>query len=241
MKRSRILAGALALALALPLNSAFAHGIWVAQRAGDLAVVYGHLAEDEAYDAGKVKSVEAFDARGGRLSVTLVPGPKNVTIQAPEGVAVVVTRFDNGFWIKGADGQWQNVGKRQVPGGTESHQPLKFNTHVLQPLTAPLKPSGASLEIVPLVDPVSLHLGDNLPVQVYLNGKPYAGAEVINDYVNNAEATVQAGPDGKVVLKVTSAGLNVVAVEHIQATPGGPDVDELYLMATLSFVLPHVE
>jgi uncharacterized GH25 family protein len=241
MKRTSILTTVLALALTLPLNNAFAHGIWVAQRVGDLTIVYGHLAEDEAYETKKVKSVEAFSAGGMKLPVTVVPSPKNVTLQASDDVAVLVTRFDNGFWIKGADGQWQNVGKKQVPGGTESHQPLKFNTHVLKPLATPLKLTGAALEIVPLVDPVGLNLGDPLPVQVYLNGKPYAGAEVINDYLNNAHATVKAGADGKVVLKVTSAGLNVVAVEHTQATPSNPDVDELYLMATLSYVLPHVE
>jgi nickel transport protein len=34
-------------------NAAHAHGIWTAQRHGDLAVVYGHGAGDDAYEPGE--------------------------------------------------------------------------------------------------------------------------------------------------------------------------------------------
>lgn len=241
MKTRLFAAAGLSLALFLPMTNAATHGIWVAQRTGDLTIVYGHLAEDEAYETKKVKSVEGFTAAGAQRPVVLVPGDKNVTLKVPEDVAVLATRFDNGFWIKAADGQWQNVGKKQVPGGTESHQPLKYNLHILGPVRAPLKPTGAALEILPLVDPTGLKVGDPLPVQVLFKGAPYAGALVINDYVNNAEVTTPAGADGRVTLKVTSAGLNVVAVEHTEKTPDNADVDEVYSMATLSYTLPHVE
>jgi len=222
-------------------NLAHAHGIWVAQRTDELTVVYGHLAEDGAYETKKVKSVEGITASGDRRQIAVVAAEKNVSLKVPDDVVVLTTTFDNGFWIKGADGKWQNVGKQQVPGGMDSHQPLKFNTHVLKPLTVAMKPTGTALEIVPLVDPIGLKLGDDLPVQVLLQGKPYADAAVINDYINNAAATATADAEGKVVLKVTSAGLNVIAVEHTQRTPDNADVDELYLMSTLSFTLPHVE
>jgi hypothetical protein len=79
--------------------------------------------------------------------------------------------------------------------------------------------------------------GDDLPA--LLQGKPYADAAMINDYPNNAGAASKA--EGKAVLKVTSAGLNVLAAEHPQMTPDNADVDEPYLLSSLSFALPHVE
>ena len=241
MKIQMLIAGVLAAHLVSLTNTAGAHGIWLAQRTDELTVVYGHLAEDGAYKAKKVKSIEGFTATGEKRAITLALSEKNVKLTAPDDVVVLSTVFDNGFWIKGADGKWQNVGKQQVAGGTESHQPLKYNTHILKSPGIALKPTGAPLEIVPLTDPIALKLGDDLPVQVYLNGKPLAGASVINDYINNAEAVTKADGEGKATLKVTSAGLNVIGVEFSEKTPTNPDVDEIFNFATLSYTLPHVE
>jgi nickel transport protein len=240
--KSRFLAiSTLLFGTMLATNTTNAHGIWVAQRTGELTIVYGHLAEDSAYETKKVKSVEGITVTGERRQIPLTAGQKNVTFTAPEDAVVLATKFDNGFWIKGPDDKWQNVGKAQIPGGTGSHQPLKYNTHILKPLVFPMKPTGAAFEIVPLVDPIGLKLGNDLPVQVYFNGTPLAEAKIINDYINNAEATIKADANGKAVLKVTSAGLNVVAAEHTEKTPGNADVDEIYYMSTLTYVLPHVE
>ena len=227
--------------MSLPISNASAHGIWVAQRTDQLTIVYGHLAEDGAYETKKVESVVGKTATDEARDVKLNVGEKNVGLVVSDDVAVLTTTFDNGFWIKGPDEKWQNVGKMQVPGGTESHQPLKYNTHILKSVGSGLKPTGAPLEIVPLVDPIALKIGDELPVQVLLNGKPLPGAEVINDYLNNAEAKITADAEGKAVLKVTSAGLNVVGVEFTEKTPNNADVDEIFNFATLSYTLPHVE
>lgn len=236
-----LMAGVIAAHLVSLTNTAAAHGIYVAQRTDELTVVYGHLAQDGAYETKKVKSVEGITATGEKRTVNLTAGEKNVKLAAPDDVVVLSTTFDNGFWIKGPDGKWQNVGKQQVSGGTESHQPLKYNTHILKSPGSALKPTGAPFEIVPLVDPIALKLGSDLPVQVLLNGKPLAGAGVINDYINNAEAVTKADSDGKVTLKVTSAGLNVIGVEFTEKTPTNADVDEIFNFATLSYTLPHVE
>lgn len=171
----------------------------------------------------------------------MVAGEKNVVLAPQNDVVILATAFDNGFWIKDSGGAWQNVGKKDVPDGTESHHPLKFNTHILGNLTGEPRQTGATLEIVPMVDPISLQRGDDLPVQIYFHGKPLAGAEVINDYLNNAHVTVTANAEGKAVLKVTSEGLNVIALEATEKTPDDVNADEIYYNATLSFSLPHVE
>ncbi|QYZ68550.1 DUF4198 domain-containing protein [Neotabrizicola shimadae] len=230
-------------ALACIPTLAAAHGIWVAQRIDQPTIVYGHGSEDGAYDPAKVTQSVGLTTSGEKLAVTITPHESNATIDIPEGAAVVATTFDNGFWIKDSTGNWQNVGKRQVPDGTEAHHPLKYNTHLAGPFEGPLAPWGAALEIVPQSNPAALAYGDEYVVQVLLNGEPLPGVALINDYINLPNGMTPAVTDdkGMITLKVTSAGLNVVGVEHSTKVTDDPDTDELFLFSTLSFALPHVE
>jgi len=218
---------------------ASAHGVWVAQRHGDLAVVYGHGAGDDAYKPEKIKAVKALTAAGEGREVKIVPQPKNALIEAPKDAAVVTVLFDNGFWTKGVDGKWVNKGKREVPDGQGSSHAVKTNTTLLAK-GAPLKPQGLPLEIVPLVDPMTLKIGDDLPVQVLHEGKPLASVPLYPDYVNDGHAkSDRTDAQGKATLFVRNDGLNVVGVSHSVPTPDNPDVDRVGLFATLSFALPN--
>ena len=244
MIRSLFLA-ALAVVAAAPAASA--HGIWLAERTDEMAVVYGHGAEDDAYDPSKVTAVLGIGADGSAVPIKVLAHERNATVTLPEGIVAVATTFDNGFWIKDAAGEWQNVGKQEVPGGTESHHPLKFSTHVVGGLTGPLAPTGATLELVPQADPTQLEMGDSyqvqVQVQVLLDGAPLAGVQVINDYLNRPNDVTEGVTDanGMIDIVVTSKGLNVVGVERTTAVTDDPDVEELFLFSTLSFTLPHIE
>lgn len=234
---------ALACLPALAPGLAQAHGIWLAQRADETAVVYGHGAEDNAYDPAKVTSVTGIGAEGATVPVEVVPHERNATVVLPEGLVAVATTFDNGFWIKDTAGEWQNVGKQEVPGGTEAHHPLKHSTHLLGGFTGALAPTGAALDLIPQQDPTALALGDTYQVQLLLNGEPLPGVAIINDYLNEPHHVTEAVTDrnGMASLEVTSEGLNVVGVEHTEPVADSPDTDELFLFSTLSFELPHVE
>jgi nickel transport protein len=232
-----------ALLAALIPASALAHGVWIAQRVDQPTLVYGHGSEDGAYDPAKVTEAFGITPKGERVDIAITPQSANVTYSIPEGLAVVATTFDNGFWIKDAKGEWQNVGKREVPDGTEAHHPLKYNTHLVGAFEGALAPWGATLEIVPQSNPAALGHGADYVVQILLNGEPLPGVAVINDYINLPQVVTPAVTDdkGMVTLKVTSATLNVVGVEHTAKLTGDPDTDELFLFSTLSFTLPHVE
>ena len=62
----KITAAAIAIAFTASGTSALAHGIWIAQRHDDWAVVYGHGASDEGYDPAKLEAVAAFAAVASR-------------------------------------------------------------------------------------------------------------------------------------------------------------------------------
>ena len=229
-------------ALTVP-SVALGHGIWFTQRTGDLTLVFGHGAQDLAYEADKVKSVVSVSQNGERRDVELIRNLKNVNLSAVKDAVALVTFFDNGSWIKNGDGKWQNVGKLQVAGGSESHRAVKYNTHLAGKSRGPIKPTGAALEIVPLRDPMSLKLGAALPVQVLLFGKPYKNARLRADYLGRPgeKTTTSTDAQGKVTLRIATDALNVISVEFDEKTPNHPDVDEISHLATLSFVLPHKE
>ncbi|MDJ1158938.1 DUF4198 domain-containing protein [Chelatococcus sp. SYSU_G07232] len=238
--RIKTVHAALAAALALVPGAARAHGIFVAQRHGDLAVVYGHGAADDAYAPEKVKEATARSAGGEPVPVSLKPQEKYVLVEPAREAAVLSVTFDGGFWSKTRAGKWINKGRSEVADAETAQHSLKFNTTVLAATGGPLAPQGLPLEIVPLADPLTLRMGDDLPVRVLMDGKPLAGANVLADYVNEGHGTsFRTDKDGKAVIVLRNDGLNVLAVSASVPTTGNREVDKLGLHATLSFTLPH--
>lgn len=236
----RFMAWAALIFLAIP-SGVLAHGVWVAERAGDPTIIFGHGARDYAYEPEKVTAVIGITALGDKIKLERAATKKNVTLVVPSTVVAIAMNFDNGFWIRKADKQWVVGGKQQAPGGRDSHHAVKYSTHVVSKLAGPFKPTGAALEIIPLQDPLSLKAGAVLPVQVLLLGKPLRNVRLEADYVNRAGDKTAAKTDsnGRVGVRIANEGLNVLAVEFDQKTPSDPNVDVVSHLATLSFVLPH--
>ena len=232
----------LAIAAAGALTSAAqAHGIWTAQRHGDLAIVYGHGAGDEAYKPDKVKSAVSHLVSGETRDSKIQHQAKNALVEPASDAVALTVIFDNGIWTKGPDGKSVNRPKSQVTGAQSASRSIKINTTILKP-GAPLKPASTDLEIVPLVDPLSLKMGDDLPVQVLSGGQPLAGVPLYVDYVNDGHAqSNKTDADGKVTLFVRNDGLNVIGVSHAKSAPDNAEIDQTSYFATLSFTLPHGE
>ncbi len=236
----RILA-ALPLLWLAPAGAA-AHGIWLAERAGALAIVYGVGPQDEAYKPEKVTSIVARSGAGEARPAKIAPQKSHALIEAPKDAALFAVALDNGFWSKGADGKWVNQPKSAVPNAQSSSRSLKFNTHILAATGGAPKPTGAALEILPLADVFKLKPGDDLTVQVLFEGKPLPNVALYPDYVNDANAkSVKTDADGKAKLFVKNNGLNVIGVSHAKPTPDDKDADRLSYFATLSFLIAFVE
>jgi len=229
-------ASALSLLLwSVPLE---AHAVWVAQRTGELAVIYGHGVEDGSYDPAKVKDVKGYAADGAAAEVKVLPREKNVIIEPAKGVALIELMFDNGYWTQRTNGEWENVGKSKVADATSAGHYVKHVLAVVAPLSKPLAPTGLQLQILPLADPLALAAGKELPVRVLLNGKPLAGGEIIPDYANDPDGkgpVTDANGEAKVVVR--NNGLNVIALSFTEKLQGNPDADERGHFASLSFML----
>jgi len=230
-------------ALLLGGAAAHAHGIWTAERWGETGIVYGHGAEDGAYDPAKVSAVRAIDKAGKAVDAKAVAGERRAVIEAADDAAILLVDFANGFYSRGADGKWVAKPKNEVPGATEAGDNWKHNVTIrhLHGDAVPALPA-QPLQIVPLVNPTELAAGEVFKVRVLYDGKPVAGVAITPDYVNAAESTLgTTDADGIGEVLIRNEGLNVIAVSHQVPFTDASKADTANHFATLSFVNGHHE
>jgi len=237
------LAVACAATLATPL-AASAHAIWFAQRAGELALVYGHGAEDLSVikRLDKITSVRGVGAAGDEVPVSLTRTDHLAFVKLDSSPAIVTATLDNGLWSQGPDGKWVGKGKDEVPGAQQSGRYLKYTSHLrVLPQGAVAPVPGLGLQLVPAGPKFPHHKGETLTLRVLLDGKPAVGALVRPDAVNDPDAKpVKAGRDGLVTLKVRNQGLNVIEAQAVSPPADAAKADKTAHTATLSFVLEHM-
>lgn len=231
------------LALLLAGTAANAHEIWFAQRAGELALVYGHGAEDLAV----IKRIKLITSVGGvgaddqPVSVTLKPTDHLAVVDVASAPVTVTATMDNGYWTQSNDGKWFNKGHDEVPDAKRSGRFLKYGTHLRVLPQGEVKPlPGLAFQLVPVSARFPQHSGENLTLRILLAGKPAVGAKVWPDAVNDPDGKpIQVGKDGRVTLKVRNQGLNVIKAEITSAPADATKATKTEHAATLSFVLAH--
>lgn len=236
-------AAAIAAASLVAATAAHAHGAWFAQRANQLAMVFGVGADDldMVKRLPKVTSFAGYDEDGKEVPAKLVPNGPIVTVDVDNQPAIVAAVLDYGLWSKTPDGKWHNKGMDEVPGAIVSEKNYKYAVHLRRELGKPVPPLPTqTLQIVPVKAPLPVKMGAPLKLKVLYQGKPAAGARVMSDWVNDPDAKgVKTGKDGTVTIKVRNQGLNVI-VAILETKPEDPaKTKKVEHLATLSFVLPH--
>ena len=243
MKRIAAIVTAIVTASVLATSAAHAHGIWFAQRAKQLALIYGVGADD--LDSVKrlplIESVSGYDAQWRPVPATLrVAGPL-LLVDSDSAPVAVSAVLQNGTWSKTPDGEWVKKGRDEVPDAKISEKTVKYAVHIVGPLSAPLPPLPTqTLQIVPVDATLPEMLGQPLKLRVLFQGKPVAGARVLTDFVNDPDGQpIKSAADGSVTIKVRNQGLNVVTAIFDGPADDPKKVDKIEHLATLSFVLPH--
>lgn len=224
-------------------TAASAHAIWFAQRAKQLAFIYGVGADD--LDSVKrlplVNSVAGYDAQYKPVPTKLrVDGPM-VMVDSDAPLTVVTAVMPYGVWSKQPDGEWVKKGRDEVPNAVMSTKNFKYTVHIEGPLTAPMPAfPDQTLQIQPVAAKLPEKMGEPMKLRVLLHGKPIAGARVLADMVNDPDSPpLKTGPDGTVVIKVRNQGLNVVNAVFEGPTDDPAKAARIEHEATLSFVLQH--
>lgn len=245
MRRLNKALGLTALVAGMAATSvAHSHGIWFAQRATQLALLYGVGADD--LDTVKrvplVTSMKGFDADGKPVATALRIDSRLVLVDQENQPAIVSAVLENGTWSRTPDGKWHKQGRDEQPTATISEKTTKYAVHLIKPLTrqVPLLPD-QTLQVVPVEGKLPELLGQPIKLRVYFKGKPVAGAKVMHDFINDPDGKpVLTGADGTVTIPVRNQGLNVIVAILNSAPEDAKKYDHQEHLASLSFVLPHL-
>lgn len=213
----------LAIVVSLCPVAASAHDVWLtlSDNAADRRVIvnYGHPDDRPPAFTDKVLDLVAIGAdKTMSLRRGLVAATENgigVAVSKPfadDGHLLFAARYDNGFWVKSADGEFRNATRRLAPDAIDSIWSGKFAKAVSGPGAPWGKVLGHDLELVPLSDPALAKPGETLRLRVLFRGKPLAGAEV--ERGDGATAV----PEKDIPRFATDAG-GVAAVPIVQAGP----------------------
>lgn len=227
----------LTVAALFGVQSAHAHGIWTEQRHGHLEVVYGHGAENEAYSPEKIKGVWAYDQQGGSVPVTVQRLGDHARLMPISRPAVVTVALDNGIWSKNAKGETVNRPMAEVPGAVSASHSYKYSLAILEPHARLPDRLKLAMVIRPLKDPTQVGVGNPLPVEVTIDGKPAKGIALLDDYRGMSDASrVKTDGQGRANIVVRNAGLNIIAAQAKVPTLDEKGISERSLFTSVTFV-----
>ncbi|SLK00416.1 DUF4198 domain-containing protein [Novosphingobium mathurense] len=241
-----LLASTLASALALGLTSitpADAHAIWFAQRAKQVALIYG-VGADDLDAVGRMKHitlVKGYDENWQPVETTLREAGIVPVVDSDEPIQAVTAVMDYGNWTKDNSGVWHNTTKDEVADVALSEHNWKYALHLekLPKTQVPLF-EGMTLQLVP-VGTIPEDKGKPLKVRAYLNGKPTAGVQIISDYVTDPDQVpVKTDADGTATITLRNQGLNVLVGIYVAPSDQPTKYDQVEHRSSLSFVLPHL-
>ncbi len=227
----------------LGTTSAYAHGIWFAERNDQLALIFGVGADDlnMVERLPRVSAVAAFDVLQNPVNTSLQAGEFLVVADLAEHPAIVAAVFDNGVWSQKEDGSWARGRRDEVPGTVLSASIMKYTVHLRSALAEPLGHlPGQELQIVPDDAILPDTMGSEIGFRVLYRGEPVAGAEVVREFVSDPDAdTITSDKDGRLRLRIRNQGLNVIRAYYETMNEDRNVADKTQIVATLSFVLPH--
>lgn len=224
-----------ALLLGLLTTTASAHGVYFANRLDEKALVLGEGPLDDAYKPEMVKSVQGIDVEGKPLQIAVHNDENHISIKPADNLGISVVNFEYGYFTRDSAGKMHAFKRfEEVENAAKTTHAIKYNVHYWH---AKVKPQAvdAYIQIVPAVNPLTLHKGDTYQVQVLKEGKPFAKAPIIPDVLNDLTHEITTDEEGKATLTVSANGNNVVGVEVGFPTENEHVQDKYF--SSLSFII----
>ena len=220
-------------------TNGFAHAIWFAERASQVALVYGVGADDlpMVKRRHQIEQIEGYDEDWNRVPTDLLAAGPLLLVDSDDLPVAVSAVFYNGIWSQAESGDWY---RGEIANPVVVEKIYKYAVHIPEKLNSaiPSIPS-QTLQIIP-VNGIPEMMGEAMTLKVILNGKPIAGAEVKVDFVNDPDASpIITAKDGTATIKVRNQGLNVVYAYFKGPPDDTAGLNAIQHTATLSFVLEH--
>jgi len=166
-------------------GSANAHQLWVEKNDDSYTIARGVL--DERLDPYKPDSVMAFVAIGA--DGTVIPAakvqrsdePEMARFRIAEQVSMVAVTCDWGYRVNTTKGKKllrRSEAKKEGLKIISAFFSTQYSKIFYEEGSGNTKPAGLKLELIPLKDPLGINEGDELPVQVFFDGKPLANVVI---------------------------------------------------------------
>ena len=212
-----------------------AHQIVASKKENSYEAIYWNHEAFEPYAKEQLKGVKAFGVNGKPISAGIDYSGNVPKILTDADVGMMSFSFDAGHWVKGTKG-FEHVSTNQAKGvvfGTlKSH---KFSKTLFSWNENFTKPVGLYMEVVPLVNPLTLKVGDSFPVLVLKEGVPLANAGFESS--DEEDPVYKTDAYGIAQIPVKKKGLFIVAAKHYAQQYADPTVDAVTIQSSLSFTV----
>lgn len=174
-----------------------------------------------------------------------------------DGSYLVTAEYQPTFWSKNKAG-WKQADMKKMPDAEYCEQTRMYGKNIVNvghesaDTAIITRPVGQGLEIVPLDNPVNVHVGDKFKVKVLFNGEPLPKATVTatfdgfdtSDRSKSHKVEAQAfsdvtGDDGTVNIIPLRQGFWKASVEHKTDYPDQKVCQKLASYTTMTFQIGH--
>lgn len=191
-----------------------------------LRVRYGHPGDYQDTVAGKLITLDAWAPGGERRSLAgrlrddglaLITSP--MTDATAPGTWLFTAFYDNGFFLRTADGRQVNTTRAEYPEAASATHNIKYGKALFatgSPGPGFDRVVGHRLELVPRQNPLALARGASLDVAVHFDGKPLADATlyVYPEREEEEPGEVTSDADGMARVALNRSGVFILGTEH---------------------------
>lgn len=236
------------------VTGVYAHDFWVTSFEPKDGLVrgnigYGHdFPNSEPIAAERVNLFEPLQLVTPNDIITLDQVGENYAYQKKvllqKGSYMIIGFSPPSFWSKGPGG-WAQKDRIQRPDATYAKEAILCAKTILNVRGAAddgliTKPVGQRLEIVPMINPDKVKVGNKFPVKVLCDGKPAKTANVEATFAGFSDKNYKAfqgRTDLKGVINIIplKSGYWIVKAKHILEHSDKDRADELVLVSTLTF------
>lgn len=207
--------------LPLLVQPALAHVVWFDSKGEEYELLFGHPESGpEPYDVSKFLSATAYDRN--KQVVSLDINVQDVVSVNPQGEIAALTAFyDNGFWLRTPDDDYQNISKEEAEAinYTNVTNFLKSTKALYDWSETISQPFDLPLEIMALENPFEVVTGELLPIQVLFEGNLINNALV--EYIGQ---TVAVNSDGIAYIPIGEEGLQPIEASYTDPSATNPGI-----------------
>lgn len=215
-----------------------------AGRSANLTIGWGHAFPDDGFmKKDRLEELYILSSDGTKFNTEAKSELEFASVTPLEaGAYLVVGQQKGGYWTRTAMG-----GRSQSKAGLDNVINCSFSVNTMKAVLNVGNTGGKvdtvvghHLEIMPLVNPITLKVNDYLLIRVLLNGKPYNGTfnATFAGFSSESDVfayTAKTDGEGNGRLRILNRGLWLIKVEHQEPYPKLNTCDTRTYRAVLTF------